>query len=307
MSQDFKDNFLMKYKLVNQIYFKRNRVLRSAYECEKMLEFNNNFILENKKIEEIVEIEKKKEIGENIEKLLDEQKKQILIKKMVNDVCEWVIHRRNKAVFYNILSLNFFDIVMNEKLLIEKALYFRIIFIFFKYQMMILYKLYVKLKSGQCEKFKKFSKNYWVVFLNSNERNLLYNFIKNDLTVIKMFFNEFMIKTKNFLNKNAGKEKNKKQMEDLNSICNNSLCSKEIFDRIYKEVIDDSIALLFINQKEHIFNDKDLMILGFHMMQAKNSKDFKYKKVNKLDYNKFYENIEKSAPEKLYKKNLSLN
>lgn len=80
----------------------------------------------------------------------------------------------------------------------------------------------------------------------------MYNFIKNDMTILKMLFIEFIKKTEKFVKSVLGNqtfvsdEKNAKyvkKIKELESICNNNLCDKSLFNPMYTELIDDTITL----------------------------------------------------------------
>ena len=172
--------------------------------------------------------------------------------------------------------------------------------------MMILYKIYIRLKSNQCEKYKKFSETDWKYFLNTKEKEDLHNFIRDDFSVVKTFFGEFMNTTKMFLSKQQAKpdkesdSKFRRKLSDMESICNNQLCSREPFMNLYIEVLKDFFDQLK-KQLEKVKNDRDVILFASYALDAMNISDlFQWKTEGRIDYNKYYEDKERMETDQLF-------
>ncbi len=60
----------------------------------------------------------------------------------------------------------------------------------------------MRLKSKELETYDKISKTNWKLFVESQEMSSLLTFVKNDLKVIKMFFDELLKKAEEYFKKN---------------------------------------------------------------------------------------------------------
>ena len=114
-------------------------------------------------------------------------------KAIIRRIKNWFLFKRNKAVFLNHLSLkihacfalNKFDVP------ITKAELF--ILVLSKWQCMITYKSYIRLKEGKVNS-KAFTDEEFMLFVKSPLKDKMLDKFKNDFTVMKMFFDELVKK-----------------------------------------------------------------------------------------------------------------
>lgn len=108
-------------------------------------------------------------------------------KDIIRKIKNWFLFKRNKAVFLNHLSLKIHNCFAMDKLNIplHKAEIF--ILVLSKWQCMITYKSYIRLKEGKINS-KAFTQQQYKLFVNNNIRDKIMEKFKNDFTVMKMFF-----------------------------------------------------------------------------------------------------------------------
>ena len=105
-----------------------------------------------------------------------------------------------------------------------------------KWQCMITYKSYIRLKEGKINS-KAFSEEQYRLFINNNIRDKIMDKFKNDFTVMKMFFDELVKKVEAYLAKLDPELP--EALKRIKKICNQSLCPKELFAQIYNETVDE--------------------------------------------------------------------
>ena len=151
-------------------------------------------------------------------------------KEIIRKIKNWFLFKRNKAVFLNHLSLKIHNCFALDKLSIplNKAEIF--ILVLSKWQCMITYKSYIRLKEGKINS-KAFSEEQYRLFINNNIRDKIMEKFKNDFTVMKMFFDELVKKVEAYLAKLEGDLPD--SLKRIKKICNQSLCPKELFAQIY--------------------------------------------------------------------------
>lgn len=173
-----KDKLDMSTKM-NQIYFEDKKVIQQ-------LELTNN--IEDKEISVVhsrdANESKEQDIYKSIAQKYEEtESKKDIIRKIKN----WFLFKRNKAVFLNHLSLKIHNCFAMEKLNIPLHRAEIFILVLSKWQCMITYKSYIRLKEGKINS-KAFTEEQYKLFVNNNIRDKIMDKFKNDFTVMKMFF-----------------------------------------------------------------------------------------------------------------------
>lgn len=167
---------------------------------------------------------------------------------MITKLIDWILYKRNKMIFVNNLACQFYDLVFQKKVYVKTHLFYRFLFVVFKYQKMILYKLYIRIKQGNCEKYDLFKKEVWEMFTESEKRTIIYKFIKNDLVVVEQFFTDILQKTGNYLNQkdlqnsklNINDNKYNAKKTKIQQILNNSICDNKVFKEIFIEILEET-------------------------------------------------------------------
>ncbi len=85
-------------------------------------------------------------------KIIENQKNTRLINKLI----DWILYKRNKMILVNNLACFFYDLAFKKQLYIKTHLFYKFLFVTFKYQKIILYKLYIRIKTSKCDKSNKF-------------------------------------------------------------------------------------------------------------------------------------------------------
>ena len=216
-----KDKLEMSTKM-NAIYFEDKKVIQQM-EMTNVTEDKEISVVQSRDANESKEQDIYKSIAQKYEET--ESKKEI-IRKIKN----WFLFKRNKAVFLNHLSLKIHNCFALDKLSIalNKAEIF--ILVLSKWQCMITYKSYIRLKEGKINS-KAFSEEQYRLFINNNIRDKIMEKFKNDFTVMKMFFDELVKKVEAYLAKLEGELPD--SLKRIKKICNQSLCPKELFAQIY--------------------------------------------------------------------------
>lgn len=173
-----KDKLEMSTKM-NAIYFEDKKVIQQM-EMTNVTDDKEISVVQSRDANESKEQDIYKSIAQKYEET--ENKKEI-IRKIKN----WFLFKRNKAVFLNHLSLKIHNCFALDKLSIplNKAEIF--ILVLSKWQCMITYKSYIRLKEGKINS-KAFSEEQYRLFVNNNIRDKIMEKFKNDFTVMKMFF-----------------------------------------------------------------------------------------------------------------------
>lgn len=136
----------------------------------------------------------------------------------------------------NHLSLKIHNCYASEKLdvpLNNAEIY---ILVLSKWQCMITYKSYVRLKEGKINS-KAFTEDEYQLFIKSPLKDKILEKFRNDFTVMKMFFDELMKKVETYISKYEGPLPDR--LTRIKKICNEKLCPREIFSEIYTENIDE--------------------------------------------------------------------
>lgn len=131
--------------------------------------------------------------------------------------------KRNKAVFLNHISLKIHSCFAMNKLdiTLNKAEIF--ILVLSKWQCMITYKSYIRLKEGKVNS-KAFTEEEFSYFIKSPLKEKILEKFKNDFTVMKMFFDELVKKVDTYLKNYDGPLPD--NYSRIKKICNQSLCPK---------------------------------------------------------------------------------
>ena len=144
----------------------------------------------------------------------------------INKICEWVIHRRNLGAFLLYLAVQLLEYVGDFKVFQpQSTLLYRVVFLLLKKHTMIVFRLYRRLKLNDPEKYNKFSEADFQIFMKSEERDLLLNFIKSDLNISKILFNEVIKFNKSliFKKKDEFEPLQYEALQKMEEILNNKL------------------------------------------------------------------------------------
>ncbi|EAS06587.2 Serine/Threonine kinase domain protein (macronuclear) [Tetrahymena thermophila SB210] len=218
-------------------------------------------------------------------------------KKIIQEIGQWVLHRRNKAVFLNAITIKFYDLFDQQIIVMNMQSFYRVMFLLSKYQTMIIYRIQQRLKTKVLEKSKKFTQEQWKVFVKSKERLQLLNFIEKDFEVIKQFFEELMKKAGNYfenlIQSKTIKKEEEEQVKMMQSICNKTLIEKNKFDSIYYQALCEFYT--FFKQycfEQNFLENQDMMAFLMHIHNATNIRSFfKYTREPKFDFMKYYEEV----------------
>lgn len=222
-----KDKLDMSTKM-NQIYFEDKKVIQQ-------LELTNN--IDDKEISVVHSRDANESKEQDIYKSIAQKYEETECKKdIIRKIKNWFLFKRNKAVFLNHLSLKIHNCFAMEKLNIPLHRAEIFILVLSKWQCMITYKSYIRLKEKNINS-KAFTEEQYKLFVNNNIRDKIMDKFKNDFTVMKMFFDELVKKVENYLSKFEGDLP--ENLKRIKKICNQSLCAKELFAQIYNETIDE--------------------------------------------------------------------
>ncbi|KAL4430276.1 hypothetical protein ABPG74_019435 [Tetrahymena malaccensis] len=218
-------------------------------------------------------------------------------KKIIQEIGQWVLHRRNKAVFLNAITIKFYDFFDQQIIVMNMQSFYRVMFLLSKYQTMIIYRIQQRLKTKVLEKSKKFTQEQWKVFVKSKERLQLLNFIEKDFEVIKQFFEELMKKAGNYfenlIQSKTIKKEEEEQVKMMQSICNKTLIEKNKFDNIYYQALCEFYT--FFKQycfEQNFLENQEMMAFLMHIHNATNIRSFfKYTREPKFDFMKYYEEV----------------
>ena len=119
-------------------------------------------------------------------------------KAIIRRIKNWFLFKRNKAVFLNHLSLKIHNCFALDKLDIPLSKAEIFILVLSKWQCMITYKSYIRLKEGKINS-KAFTEQEYELFVKSPLREKIMEKFKNDFTVMKMFFEELMKKVEGYI------------------------------------------------------------------------------------------------------------
>jgi hypothetical protein len=133
------------------------------------------------------------------------------------------------------------------------TLLLRIIFLLYKKHTIKMFKLYRRIKFNENEKYTKFSESDFKIFFKSEEKDLLLNFVKSDLNISKIFFNEIIKLTKNIISKKKDdfEPSQYEKLAALEEILNNKISNKDIFNEFWNSNFQE-----FNNTIKKLFQEK---------------------------------------------------
>ena len=145
------------------------------------------------------------------------------------------------------------------------------------------------------------------MFVNDPQTERIFLFLKDDFTVVKIFFSEFLEVLKTTLPKLLDESLDidkRRKLQQIVPICDNNLCERGYFNFLFEETLKDfvqeivKIALVDTSLQ----NDREFLIFTCHVRNALQLKQvFILQGENKTDFNKYYENIEKLDAQSLLK------
>jgi hypothetical protein len=101
-----------------------------------------------------------------------------------------------------VLAINLYEYIHEYKQFKPaNTLLVRSVFLLIKKHTIKMFKLYRRLKLNEPEKYTKFQEQDFKIFFKSEEKELLLNFVKSDLNISKIFFNEIIKLTKSIISK----------------------------------------------------------------------------------------------------------
>jgi hypothetical protein len=133
-----------------------------------------------------------------------------------------------------------------------------------KWQCMITYKSYIRLKEGKVNS-KAFTEEEFAYFIKSPLKEKILEKFKNDFTVMKMFFDELVKKVDTYLKNYDGPLPD--NYSRIKKICNQSLCPKELFSQIFAESIDE-LFLICKSSAEKYDDCRELVQFYFLVYEA---------------------------------------
>lgn len=189
-----KDKLDMSTKM-NAIYFQDKKVIQQ-------IELTNNN--DDKQISVVQSRQANQSKQQDIYKSIAQKYEQTENKKdIIRKIKNWFLFKRNKAVFLNHLSLKIHNCFAMDKLNIPLHRAEIFILVLSKWQCMITYKSYIRLKQGKINS-KAFTEQQFKLFINNNIRDKIMEKFKNDFTVMKMFFDQLVKKVELYLSKYEG-------------------------------------------------------------------------------------------------------
>ena len=175
--------------------------------------------------------------GNDVYRQIANKHEQSEVKKaIIRRIKNWFLFKRNKAVFLNHLSLKIHNCFALDKLDIPLSKAEIFILVLSKWQCMITYKSYIRLKEGKINS-KAFTEQEYELFVKSPLREKIMEKFKNDFTVMKMFFEELMKKVEGYISSYEGPLPD--NLQRIKRICNQSLCPKDLFSQIFAASIDE--------------------------------------------------------------------
>ena len=280
LEAEYKQDEFLKYKALNQLYFQQNKVASIPYQEDELKEKDELLMTCTE---------------DNYEKIIKNQVKKEHEWAIIMGISAVILHKRNQTVFLSIFCLKLLDLIINKVLVLRSELYHRFVFLGLKSQMMILYKLYMRIKIGDSNGFKYFSKENWNLFLENPVSSALLKIITTDLTIVKTLFTRCLEQTLGYINH---KTMNNKEMvgklQILRSVCDNNLGDKKMFDFLFNEMLKDFAGYYhgYLKNKGSD-NQKELLEFGYLMKIIFNRKKvFKWKAEEPLDFLKLYEDID---------------
>lgn len=263
-------NDFLKHKLLNQVYFEKNLVVTNPFTCintnEKDLRLANENDFEEETKNEVHSPKIENEVEElMVQEILNEQKRREIEMAKILEVCRYFLFKRNKAVYLNFICLRLIDLIAGKKLMIKTELYFRFVFIMMKYQMMIIYKNYIRLKKGETDSYKYFSQIDFQLFKEHQLKNNLFQLLSDDFTIIKSFFDQCLERTNVYLKKKLDLNKkevisniNWQKLSKLKEICNNEFGQKNLFIQNFKEIMKNLEEYLEALDKEEGLKNEEV-------------------------------------------------
>ena len=279
LENEYKHDEFLKFKALNQIYFQMNKVAKMPFLDEETQNNNN---------------ENSKENSENYEEIIQKQVKKEKEWGVIGGVSGWILHKRNQVAFLGLVCLKLLDLVMNKSLILRSELYHRFIFLGLKMQMMVLYKLYMRINVGELQEPKKFQKEEWEMFIRNPVAKALLKLLTTDLTIVKTLFTRSLEQTMSYI---ASKNRNGEaigKLKSLSSVCDNNLCDKKLFETVFGDMLKDFANYFYgYLKKNGLESQKEMLEFGYLLKIIFNRKKvFVWKTEEPLDFLKLYEEIE---------------
>lgn len=273
LEAEYKQDEFLKYKALNQIYFQQNKVINLPYNED--------------------DYKTKEESIEDYQKIIEEQIKKEQEWEKIIRVSTWVLHKRNQTAFMSLFCLKLLDFLLNKTLILRSELYHRFMFLTLKAQMMALYKLFMRIKTGEIDEFKHFTKENWDLFINNPASKSLLQTLTTDLTIVKTLFTRCLDQTLVYINSKKCNEEVLCKLKGLKSVCDNNLGDKTIFEGVFNDMLKDFAGYFYsFLKKTGQEQKKELLEFGYLLKIIFNRKNvFKYKGEEPVDFLKLYEEI----------------
>lgn len=145
---------------MNQIYFQDKKVI------EQIEVVNQNYSIEEESTNQPQSEASKSEDKDFYKSIANKHEQAEHKKTIIRNIKNWFLFKRNKAVFLNHLSLKIHNCFASEKLEIPLSKAEIYILVLSKWQCMITYKSYIRLKEGKINS-KAFSEEDYQLFMKS--------------------------------------------------------------------------------------------------------------------------------------------
>lgn len=176
--------------------------------------------------------------------------KQDELKRMKNSsikIDSYLTFQRNIGIFVNLTTNQIFKSYKEKRISFPEQLFYRIIFVLQKHQLIGFQNLENLMKSPECQ-LGICNQNEWKFYQETKEFSDTLVLIKNDNGFIYPYFNEVSIRTENFLKGSQQDAKVKKFLQILN---NDLSTNNKAFDEIYQETLKEILQALqnyFVNK-----------------------------------------------------------
>ncbi|CAD8148430.1 unnamed protein product [Paramecium octaurelia] len=169
-------------------------------------------------------------LNQNQHVLGKEQQQQIINNAIIKKISDWITYKKNKSEFLNKLSQQLFEQWSAAKFQLHQSIYLAICFLLTKYQVLILYKVQIRLQKRILNNTtKRFTEKEWAIFCQSKDYFESLKMIQRDYSLIKEFLIELVKKTQVALSDTQIEE-----MKLIKTVANMEQVEKNKFDYIFQ-------------------------------------------------------------------------
>ncbi|CAK61723.1 unnamed protein product (macronuclear) [Paramecium tetraurelia] len=283
---------------------------------------DNNLVLEQgKQQQELFEVKESDEANTPADKDLGQQTFEDLKGLTYNDIMEvqtkklqeqitnnkidaYLTLQRNIGIFVNLSTNYIFDLYKEQLISIPTHLFYRILFILQKKQMIIFEDL-TNIMASKIQINNGFTDQDWKLYKKNKQYFTTLKAIKTDKYYIKPYYEEIAKRTQTYLNNQIAQNKlNEQEQQDLNeflSIMANGLIQDLAFNSVYEKTLKITQRLMYeqlCQQKKLTENKNFLLALRYLVLCLSPEMYFRQQK-EFPDFNKFYEHYNNSEMEQL--------